>query len=372
MARESMNCIDLFAGAGGLSLAARRSGLRVRLAVERDRSAVATYRANLCRGDDPPVVLEGDIAAMRASEVRNLAFEPGEVCDLLLGGPPCQGFSTHRLNDSGVGDERNELVNVYFAFVRQFRPRAFLMENVPGMLWPRHARHLDAMRDHAREAGYNLYEPVVIDARDFGVPQRRKRVIILGLDGSVDRDGFTWPPEPTHARPAVDGVPAGRLPWVNCRAVFAEAPIGDPNDVHLTHRADLVAAFARTPADGGSRVDSGRVLNCHRGHDGHSDVYGRIDRRQPAPTMTTACINPSKGRFVHPTLNHGITARQAARIQTFPDDYVFHGGLMAAGRQIGNAVPVTLGTALIGHVVALLNATGLTKAVARRDQRVAA
>lgn len=228
------------------------------------------------------------------------------------------------------------------------------------------------MRDHAREAGYNLFEPVVIDARDFGVPQRRKRVIILGLDGSVDRNGFNWPPAPTHARLAVDGVPAGRLPWVSCGAVFVEAPAGDPNDVHMTHRADLVASFARTPADGGSRIDSGRVLDCHRGHDGHSDVYGRIDRRQPAPTMTTACINPSKGRFVHPTLNHGITARQAARIQTFPDDYVFHGGLMAAGRQIGNAVPVTLGTALIGHVVALLKAAGVTKAIARRDERVAA
>ncbi|MEE7456819.1 DNA (cytosine-5-)-methyltransferase [Methylorubrum populi] len=372
MTSGSMNCVDLFAGAGGLSLAARRSGLRVRLAVERDKSAVATYRANLCRGDDPPVVLEGDIAAMRPSEVRDLAFEPGEVCDLLLGGPPCQGFSIHRLNGSGVGDERNELVNVYFAFVRQFRPRAFLMENVPGMLWPRHARHLAAMRDHARETGYNLYEPAVIDARDFGVPQRRKRVIILGLEESVDRDGFTWPPAPTHARPSPDGIPAGRLPWVNCEDVFAEAPAGDPNDVHLTHRADIVAAFARTPPDGGSRSDSGRVLDCHRGHDGHSDVYGRIDRRQPAPTMTTACINPSKGRFVHPTLNHGITARQAARIQTFPDDYVFHGGLMAAGRQIGNAVPITLGAALIGHIAALLKATGGIGAAAPREERVAA
>ncbi|RVU13185.1 DNA cytosine methyltransferase [Methylobacterium oryzihabitans] len=367
-----MNCIDLFAGAGGLSLAAHRSGLRVRLAIERDKSAVATYRANLCRGDDPPVVLEGDIAAMRPSEIFDLAFGPGEICDLLLGGPPCQGFSTHRLNDSGVGDERNGLVNVYFAFVRQFRPTAFLMENVPGMLWPRHARHLDAMQHQARDAGYHLFEPVVIDARDFGVPQRRKRVIILGLEKSVVRDDFTWPPEPTHVRPTGDGVPPGRLPWLNCEAVFAAAPTGDPNDVHMKHRADLVAAFARTPTDGGSRGASGRVLECHRGHDGHSDVYGRIDRRQPAPTMTTACINPSKGRFVHPTLNHGITARQAARIQTFPDDYVFHGGLMAAGQQIGNAVPVKLGVALIAHVVALLEATGRRRAGTRRNECVVA
>ncbi|MGX5775371.1 DNA cytosine methyltransferase [Methylorubrum zatmanii] len=357
MARGSLNCIDLFAGAGGLSLAARRAGFRVRLAIERDGAAVATYRANLCKGDDAPVIIHGDIAVMHPAEVQGAVFSSGEVCDLLLGGPPCQGFSTHRLNDAGVSDERNELVNVYFAFVRQFRPRAFLMENVPGMLWPRHARHLAAMRRHAADAGYHLYDPVVIDARDFGVPQRRKRVILLGVALPIQRDGFVWPPAPTHASPVGDHLPAGRLPWVDCAAAFAAAPIGDPNDVHMTHKEDIVAAFARTPANGGSRVDSGRVLNCHRGHDGHSDVYGRIDPRQPAPTMTTACINPSKGRFVHPTLHHGITARQAARIQTFPDDFIFLGGLMAAGRQVGNAVPVTLGTALIRHVAALLGQT---------------
>ena len=370
MARESLNCIDLFAGAGGLSLAARRAGLRVRLAIERDGAAVATYRANLCKGDDAPVLLHCDIAAMEPADAQHETFRPGEVCDLLLGGPPCQGFSTHRLNDAGVSDERNELVNVYFAFVRQFQPRAFLMENVPGMLWPRHARHLRAMRRQAADAGYHLFDPIVIDARDFGVPQRRKRVILLGVHDAIRRVGFVWPPRPTHACPTADGVTPGRLPWMDCAGAFAPAPAGDPNDVHMTHRADIVAALARTPANGGSRIHSGRVLDCHRGHDGHSDVYGRIDPRRPAPTMTTACINPSKGRFVHPTLHHGITARQAARIQTFPDDFIFLGGLMAAGRLVGNAVPVTLGTALIGHVAALL--TEATREDANRAGPVAA
>jgi DNA (cytosine-5)-methyltransferase 1 len=122
----------------------------------------------------------------------------------------------------------------------------------------------------------------------------------------------------------------------------------------MNHGPELIAAFKRTPANGGSRRDSGRVLACHVDHDGHKDVYGRIDPSKPAPTMTTACINPSKGRFVHPVLHHGITARQAARIQTFPDDYIFVGGLMAAGKQIGNAVPVALGEVLIRHISSLL------------------
>lgn len=118
----------------------------------------------------------------------------------------------------------------------------------------------------------------------------------------------------------------------------------------MNHGPELLDAFKRTPPNGGSRKDSGRILACHKDHDGHKDVYGRIDPTVPAPTMTTACINPSKGRFVHPTEHHGITVRQAARIQTFSDDFVFKGGLTAAGRQIGNAVPVDLGIALIKHI----------------------
>ena len=93
---------------------------------------------------------------------------------------------------------------------------------------------------------------------------------------------------------------------------------------------------------------------CHENRKGHKDVYGRIDSRQPAPTITTACVNPSKGRFVHPTCNHGITVRQAARIQTLPDSFVFSGGLQASGMQVGNAVPILLGKVLIEHLAEYL------------------
>jgi DNA (cytosine-5)-methyltransferase 1 len=115
----------------------------------------------------------------------------------------------------------------------------------------------------------------------------------------------------------------------------------------MKHSDELIEAFKRTPINGGSRKDSGRILPCHKDHRGHNDVYGRIDPDVPAPTMTTACINPSKGRFVHPTEHHGITLRQAARIQSFPEWYVFEGGLMAGGAQVGNAVPVGLATELL-------------------------
>lgn len=345
---------DLFAGAGGFSLAAVQAGCEIVFAVEFDKNAATTYRDNIgaeTRSKNV-VVYNKDITSLDASGLAKKHF-PDADCDLLLGGPPCQGFSAHRINDAGVADPRNALIHDYFDFVRSLKPKAFLMENVPGMLWPRHKSYVDEFYRQARRSGYVVYQPQKLDARDYGIPQRRQRVFILGVRADISVDGFEWPPKPTHSAAESTGM-TGLKPWLPCDAAFVDLPDEDINGVHMNHGPELVAAFARTPANGGSRRDSGRILGCHLNHDGHNDVYGRIDPSKPAPTMTTACINPSKGRFVHPVLNHGITARQAARIQTFPDDYVFVGGLMAAGKQIGNAVPVEFGRSLIQHIKLIL------------------
>ena len=318
-----------------------------------DSYAAATYRSNICSLDPELTLITDDIRELSPTEVVAKHLQ-GDECHLLLGGPPCQGFSTHRLKGAGVDDARNDLIHVYFDFVRAIRPRAFLMENVPGMLWDRHAGELKRFYEEGRAAGYHLEEPAVLDARDFGLPQRRKRVFILGIQLGIDRAGFCWPPARTHGSEVARRTEPDLLPWTDCRAAFIAAPPGDPNDVHMKHGTELIKAFERTPPNGGSRKASGRELPCHAGHNGHNDVYGRIDPFKPAPTMTTACINPSKGRFVHPTLHHGITVRQAARIQTFPDNFVFEGGLMAAGKQVGNAVPVKLAQKLIEHLCPLL------------------
>jgi DNA (cytosine-5)-methyltransferase 1 len=339
-------CIDLFAGAGGFSLAAKNAGINVVAAVEFNSKACKTYTANLVV-DGAPHLYNIDIRALSPMSVVENHFSDESECDLLLGGPPCQGFSVHRINNSGVGDPRNELILRYFDFVRQLRPKVFLMENVPGLLWPRHRNFLDTFYLQARNSGYELHQPVVLDARDYGVPQRRKRVFVLGVRSDIDLP-IDWPPHPTHGDAKARLANPALLPWLAASSVF-NTPVhcGDENDVHMNHTAALVEVFRRTPPNGGSRRDSGRILSCHVDHNGHKDVYGRIDPSQPAPTMTTACINPSKGRFVHPTEHHGITLRQAARFQTFPDGFVFHGGLIAGGEQIGNAVPVKLGEMLL-------------------------
>lgn len=346
-----VRCIDLFAGAGGFSLGAIRAGVEVVGALEINPKAAKTYSDNMPKyaGKKIPVINEDILPLAPEKALERWGIKPGS-CDFIIGGPPCQGFSSHRIKDQGVGDPRNALLCRYFDYVKKIRPRVFLVENVPGLLWPRHKEYLQRFYDMGKEAEYNLFPPAVLNACDFGVPQSRKRVFILGVDSKKPLD-IEWPPRPTHVPPNFpEELKEGRPCWNNASAAFYPAEEYDPNNMHMNHTPAMVELFKRTPINGGSRSESGRTLKCHEGHGGHNDVYGRINPFKPAPTMTTACINPSKGRFVHPTENHGITLRQAARFQTFPDSFVFGGGLMAAGEQIGNAVPVDLAQAIIEKI----------------------
>lgn len=349
--------VDLFAGAGGFSLGAIAAGIDIVGALEFKKNAAATYEANIRRSDGAKVeMIEDDILDISPEEaMRRWSIKEGEI-DIVIGGPPCQGFSSHRINDAGVDDPRNQLLGRYFEYVEAIRPRIFLVENVPGLLWERHASYLKAFYARGLAADYDLKKEEVINARDFGVPQNRRRVFILGIDKRRPLP-LSWPPVPTHVSPAMEeSLRQGRPLWRTAGEVFKPARTDDLNDLHMKHSPALVELFAKTPHNGGSRSEAGRILKCHEGHSGHSDVYGRIDPKRPGPTMTTACINPSKGRFVHPTENHGITLRQAARLQTFPETFTFHGGLMSGGEQIGNAVPMDLAKALLNTFVVALTA----------------
>lgn len=349
--------VDCFAGAGGFSLGAIAAGFEICAAVENDRHASRTYINGVKNRTAREIkFFQNDIMELSP---HSLLTDSGLVtgrCDLLLGGPPCQGFSSHRLGSAGIDDPRNALLLRYFEYIAAVRPHAFLLENVPGILQPKHASYLQSFLRIADEHDYEVYGPSLLNARDFGVPQNRKRIFVLGCDRNRPVNFLNWPPVPTHHDPKRRKAHGPVRPYRTASDAFR--PLvrnGDPNDVHMRHGDALIEVFRSTPANGGSRAQSNRVLPCHEAHGGHKDVYGRIDPSRPSPTMTTACINPSKGRFVHPTEHHGITARQAARLQTFPDDFDFEGGLMAAGIQIGNAVPVVLAEVLCQSIRSSLN-----------------
>lgn len=347
---DKITAVDLFAGAGGFTSAALSVGIDVRAAVEYNHHACCTYRENIIKKHPQLRLYEANILNLSPNQVIRESFCDEANCDVLLGGPPCQGFSVHRIKDAGVEDPRNKLILRYFKFVETLQPSVFIMENVPGMLWKRHEKYLNEFYEEGIKAGYDVKAPIIIDARNYGVPQRRKRVFVLGVKQGVSLD-IDWPPTPTHCNPKLQKLGSDLKPWRTAREIF-EVPIltNDPNNIHMNHTTKMIDRLAEVPLNGGSREDTSWILPCHEEHNGHKDVYGRIDPSQPGPTMTTACVNPSKGRFVHPTEHHGITVRHAARFQTFPDDFVFHGGLMAAGAQVGNAVPVRLGEALLAGI----------------------
>jgi DNA (cytosine-5)-methyltransferase 1 len=348
---EKVFCADLFAGAGGLTLAAKNVGLNVKLAIEINNHACQTYKDNLVKRNKNLHLYQNDILELSPHKLYKKHFEKDGGCDLVLGGPPCQGFSVHRIKNAGVDDPRNGLIFRYFEFVSVFNPKAFLMENVPGILWPRHKNYLKEFYNAGENAGYIIKEPIVLDARDYGVPQRRRRVFILGVKKGIEYKS-KWPPPKTHGNEKARIKNPNLKLWMNAGTIFSK-PLADAdeNNRHMNHSPELIEVFTSTPINGGSRAQSNRVLKCHKKHNGHKDVYGRINPSMPGPTMTTACINPSKGRFLHPTEHHGITIRHAARFQTFPDWFIFKGGLIAAGEQIGNAVPIKLGEILLRSIV---------------------
>jgi DNA (cytosine-5)-methyltransferase 1 len=327
--------VDLFAGAGGATQGLVDAGFDVLGAVEFDATAAATYRLN--HGNVQ--VWEKDIRLVTATEMkRKLGLRTGELT-LLKACPPCQGFSS--LADSRVkdNDPRNDLVRHTIRFVRVLRPRSVLLENVPGLGKDRRSVEL---LDALRSMGYNarLY---YVNAIEFGVPQRRKRLIILAFRGlrSVLPSKLT----------TEDGNPP-----VTVRETFAKLAKdlleGDPLQADVSISAKVLQRIEAIPV-GGNRHDLPLELqlDCHKrlkkeGKSGAAGSYGRMKWDEPAPTMTTRCTTPACGSFIHPDRDRAITLREAAAIQTFPATYQFVGNRAAVERQIGNAVPVRMAAAI--------------------------
>lgn len=338
--------IDLFAGCGGLTSGLSAAGFRVVAAVEKDEDAADTYAAN-----HPKVRLyREDIRNVSPSKLRrDLGFSKDEAPDLIAGCPPCQGFT--RLTESnGRRDPRNRLVRDFLRFVTVLRPRACMMENVPGLL-TRGKGYFKELHQGLKAAGYEVtYE--VVELADYGVPQFRKRLVLLAA-----RSGSIEIPKPTHRDPSLSRT-AHQRPWKTVRDTISDLPVPPLRSEvraqvakprYQWHYARDIASLMRRRlkhalANGNDRttLPPSLRLACHeRQPDGHYDVYGVIDWDAPSPTITSGCTNASKGRFGHPEVPRPLTATEAALLQTFPRSYRFKGsGLESVARQIGNALPM--------------------------------
>jgi DNA (cytosine-5)-methyltransferase 1 len=316
--------IDLFAGCGGLTQGLHDAGFTVIGAVELDSLAADTYEMN----HEDVTIWRKDIRQVSVGAVKKrLGLRKGEL-DLLAGCPPCEGFSSMRtLNGrKRVKDPRNDLIYEYLRFVEGLRPRALMLENVPGLMrdarWARVAQELGTL-------GY-LITTAVLNTADYGVPQRRRRFIML-----ASREGV---------------IPFARPARVNRTVADAIGelvhPRRCPDPLHKASkgRSRRIANMIKLiPKNGGSRSDLPRhyKLACHKRFFGFNDVYGRMKWNDVAPTITGGCVNPSKGRFLHPTQDRPITLREAALLQSFPKSYEFPltRGVYPVAVLIGNALP---------------------------------
>ena len=335
---ESTLCaIDLFSGCGGLSLGLKQAGFSVTAAVEVDRKAQETYRLN-----HPSVRLYAkDIRELDPlALLKNAGLEPGDL-DLLAGCPPCQGFSRLRTKNKRVSvrDDRNSLIAEFMHFIEAMKPKTIMLENVPALA--KDSRFLK-MRRRLHALGYKTIVHL-LDAADYTVPQRRKRLIMLGS---------------TVHTPAL-GIKARRCVTVREALKGLSNPKGARDKLHgleENRSENIRKLIALIPKNGGSRSDLPKMyqLNCHKRSDGFRDVYGRIAWDAVAPTITSGCHNPSKGRFLHPSQNRTISLREAAILQGFPRRYRFdvEHGKEAIALMIGNALPPPF---IAAHAKALKN-----------------
>ncbi|GAA4418154.1 DNA (cytosine-5-)-methyltransferase [Actinokineospora soli] len=337
--------IDLFAGCGGMTRGFTAAGYRPVLAVEHDRAAAATYAANFGESHVTAV----DIAALDVADL--------PPADVIIGGPPCQGFSN--LGARAADDPRNQLWREYLRVVERVRPKAFVIENVDRFL---SAPEFALLREHT--SGYELTTGHLL-AADFGVPQRRKRAFVIG-----SRVGPIPLPAPTHGRdrwhgvgsvlaglpdePAVKQLPDSRADfgWGWVPGVFKSA------DLHLGRTpTPLSLERYRHIPPGGGRFDLPDHLlpRCWREkRTGTTDVMGRMRWDQPSLTIRTEFYKPEKGQYLHPVHHRPITHLEAARLQSFPDDFAWCGTKVEIARQIGNAVPPRLAEAVARQVRAVL------------------
>jgi DNA (cytosine-5)-methyltransferase 1 len=332
--------VDIFCGCGGLTLGLKEAGFKVLGAVDVDPLSVITYLAN-----HPDVkVWEVDIRQLNPSKLASTLGLEKKRLDLLAGCPPCQGFSTMRtLNGAlSIEDPRNDLLLDFQRFVEALRPRAVMLENVPGL---RNDSRFAAFCKRMKDIGY-LGHHRVLNAAKYGVPQRRRRLIYLAGYGM--EIPFANPVhKPITVRDAIKELPkAGES--------------GDPvHDIPEQRTTKVMELIRRIPKNGGSRTDLPEEdqLDCHKRCNGFKDVYGRLAWDDVAPTITSGCFNPSKGRFLHPEEDRAITMREAALLQGFPQSYNFPiaDKKSAIALMIGNALPPPFITAHARQIIYMIS-----------------
>lgn len=354
--------LDLFSGAGGLSagLGTESTRFKTLRAIEHDRAAAATYAKN----HDAETVYTGGIEDW-------LKEEETPEADLVIGGPPCQGFSA--LGKQDQLDERNQLWLRYADTIQMAHPKYFVLENVPQFLTSVQLKRFKELCQPKKRLGSFTFQAKILNSADYGAAQVRKRVILIGHHRDLPFPGF---PSTTHSKVADDtheewSTLGDVLKDLRRAVTDVDLPRreidvhGRPlpgafktSELHLTRHYEQISIdrFRHIPADGNRfNIPEDLLSDCWKKHkSGSGDVMGRLNFGKPSVTIRTEFFKPEKGRYLHPTEHRALTHHEAARIQGFNDDYEWVGSKVAIARQIGNAVPIRLAQALGAHLAKIL------------------
>jgi DNA (cytosine-5)-methyltransferase 1 len=320
-----------------MTLGFELAGFRSVFAVDHDRDSIKTYGLNF----------DGEAIC---GDIREVGAFP--KTDVVVGGPPCQGFS--RLGKQAQKPRHENLLwREYMRCVAQTKPKAFVVENVPDFLadaaW-------DGIQKESAKLGYRLAHGV-LNAANYGVPQRRQRAIIIGCHSVKPTM-----PEPTHCAHDATLFTSFLAPWTTVRQAIGDLPL-EPNGVNR-HDPRQVSSlslerYEHVPPGGGwKNLPKNLLPDCwlykNPKSGGSTDMMGRLRWDDPALTIRTQFLKPEKGRYLHPVASRSLTVREGARLQTFPDDFEFSGSNFQAAKQIGNAVPPLLAWAIATHLAGLL------------------
>ncbi len=355
METPALWAVDIFSGAGGLSIGAEMAGISIKVAVEKDIHAAETFRFN----HPNATIIKEDIC-----DVNPLDFAQDDVF-IVFGGPPCQGFSTSNTKTRNLDNKNNELFQEFLRFVKELQPKWFLFENVEGITTFEKGETVKTIKGLFRELGYNTTEKVLF-ASDYGVPQDRNRFILVGNRLGID---FEFPEKQNRKVSVWDAIAdlpvlkngdkfeqlAYKQSIEECtdyartmreRAKKSSQNLVSQNKEYVIERYKHIA-----PGQNWKAIPDELMQNYSNKNNCHSGIYKRLDPTRPSVVIS----NYRKNMLIHPFQNRGLSVREAARLQSFPDDFVFKGSLSHIQQQIGNAVPPLLAKAIFDQIIHLNN-----------------
>lgn len=345
--KAKMNVIDLFCGAGGLSYGFEQAGFRVALGIDNDKMALETFKANHKNSQ----IICGDITQISyQKDIKPLL--DGKKIDVIVGGPPCQGFSLS--GPRNFNDPRNKLYLSYIRLVSEIQPKAFVIENVPGLISLFQGKVKDRIIESFRKLGYTVQYQILC-AADYGVPQNRKRVFFVGLKKGTNMFAFPKaqlsPNDYITCADAIGDLPSLQLP--NGRIIYGEEqqkyatpPRSDYQKIMRANSTVVRNHIGSIPIEKTRQmialVPEGKNYKAlpekYRGIYKYHEALTRYNSKKPSPT-----INTGHRSHFHYKYNRIPTVRESARLQSFPDDFIFYGNKSQQYRQVGNAVPPMLG-----------------------------